>query len=95
MTVLLVMALALGAGDLDHGAPKSLDGAEVATQVASWIQARQGYTDPPDVTCPAHEPIRVGLSFRCTARRGTSVSTVDAVEVSAQGQLKLSIVAGS
>jgi hypothetical protein len=92
MTVLLLMALALGAGDLDHQTPRSLDGPEVAGQVATWLQARQGLEAPPKVLCPASEPIRVGLTFDCSTKRAGVTATVQAVELNSQGQLKLAIL---
>ncbi len=91
MTVLLAIAAAVGAGDLDHSSPRTLPGSDVASQIAIGIQVQQGGTSPPSVRCPDHEPVRSGLTFECTLGTGPNQRTVKVVEVDARGHLRWQI----
>ena len=91
MTVLLAIAAAVGAGDLDHSPPKTLAGSDVASQIAIGIQVQQGSTGPPSVYCPDHEVVRSGLTFDCTLGTGPNRRTVRVVEVDARGHLRWQI----
>jgi hypothetical protein len=94
MTVLVIIAVAVGAGDLDHGAPKTLHGADVASEIALGIQAQEAASKAPAVTCPDTEPVRSGLRFECSlVAAGRSVS-VDVVEIDGRGQLRWQLGVG-
>jgi hypothetical protein len=94
MVVLVAIAVAVGAGDLVHSAPRTLSGAEVASQIATDLQVQQHDTTPPQVRCPSSEPVRTGWQFSCAlVQRGTS-ETLDVVEIDSQGGLRWQIAPG-
>lgn len=86
---LLVIGLVFGAGgDLTHPAPKTLSGRDVSSQLAMGIQALDSLPSPPAVTCPATEPVRAGLRFRCYYQGG---KPIDVVEIDSRGHLRWGI----
>jgi Domain of unknown function (DUF4333) len=87
MAVLLLIALAVGAGDLDHAAPHVLPGPDVASQIALGIQAQEGATSAPRVRCPKSEPVRSGWRFECSVQRAGKSVPVEVVELDQHGQL--------
>lgn len=91
MAVLLVIGLLMGAGDLQHQAPKSLAGSDVATQISLGIQAQQHDSAPPSVRCPAREPVRAGWRFDCTESARGGDKTVQVVEIDGRGRLSWTI----
>ena len=91
MAVLLAIGLAFGAGDLDHGTLNTLPGTEVSQDIAQAIQAQDGTHVPPQVHCPASEPVRAGLQFTCTVTQGQTSRTVRVVETNGRGELSLSL----
>jgi hypothetical protein len=89
MTVLLAIGGAVGAGDLSHPAPKTLQGSEVAAQIADAIESLNHQGSPPDVSCPPSEPVRRGWTFNCTvAGGGSSNGTLVVVEIDDRGGLR-------
>jgi hypothetical protein len=88
MVVLLAIAAAVGAGDLDHSAPTKLPGSEVASEVALGLQVQTRSSGPPDVTCPPSEPVRAGFHFECTLSSGATRRAVDIVEIDGRGRLR-------
>jgi len=94
LTVLVVMALALGAGDLFHPAPAVLSGAEVEQQLALGIQAQGGYARPPVVHCPGPQPVARGHTFACTLDGPKGPVGIRVVEIDARGQLRWSSANG-
>jgi Domain of unknown function (DUF4333) len=87
MAFLLIIAVAVGAGDLDHSAPRSLQGPDIASQIALGIQTQQGTASAPDVHCPKKEPVRSGWQFACSVTRAGSSVPVEVVELNQHGQL--------
>ncbi len=87
MAVLLVIAVAVGAGDLDHGAPRVLQGPDIASQIALGIQTQDGAARAPDVHCPKSEPVRAGLQFECSVQQAGKNVPVEVVELDGRGQL--------
>jgi hypothetical protein len=88
MAVLLAIGVALGAGDLDHRSTSGLHGSDVAQQLALAIQAQSGLHTPPDVTCPATEPVRQGFRFSCSITGNGSTRVVDVEETDGRGHLR-------
>jgi Domain of unknown function (DUF4333) len=91
MAALLGIGLALGAGDLDHRTTSGLHGADVAQQLALAIQAENESHTPPDVTCPATEPVRSGLQFSCTIQASGSSQVIHVEETDGRGHLSWQI----
>ncbi len=87
MAALLGIGLALGAGDLDHRTTSGLHGTDVAQQLALAIQAQNGSHTPPNVTCPATEPVRSGLQFSCTIQASGSSQVIHVEETDGRGHL--------
>jgi hypothetical protein len=98
LAVLTAIGVALGAGDLNHSNPKRLNGTDVAQQIALGIQAREGSHSPPDVRCPASEPVRQGWRFVCTrvasgtaGTAGGATQSVEVTEVDNRGRVRWSL----
>jgi Domain of unknown function (DUF4333) len=87
MAVLLVIAVAVGAGDLDHSAPRVLDGADIASQIGLGIQTQRGAATAPAVHCPKSEPVRSGWKFECSLQQAGKTVPVQVVELDQHGQL--------
>jgi hypothetical protein len=87
MAFLLIIAVAVGAGDLDHSAPRNLQGADIASQIALGIETQQGTASAPDVHCPEKEPVRSGWQFECSVTQAGRSVPVDVVELNQHGQL--------
>jgi hypothetical protein len=64
----------------------------VAQQIALGIQAQEHLHRPPDVHCPATEPVRHGRRFVCT-RVGVAGPAVPihVVEIDDRGRLRWSL----
>jgi hypothetical protein len=77
-------------GGLDHGSPSRLAGSDVSTFLAQGIQAQQGLSAPPSITCPASEPVHAGLSFTCQWAHDGSDRVVHVTETTA-GQFRFSL----
>ena len=91
MIVLVGIGTAVGAGDLNHSRPATLDGRNVASQLSSGIKTEQNLSQLPTVVCPATEPSRQGFRFTCTLTKGHARQTVDVVEVNGFGGLQWQI----
>lgn len=87
MAVLLAIGTAVGAGDLTHPAPATLQGPTVAAQIAVGIQQQYRSPSPPDVTCPRRIPVRSGTQFVCTIGTGRARRVVDVSEIDNRGGL--------
>ena len=87
-TVLAAIGLALGAGDLDHSSPTVLHGSDMAQQIALGIQVQQGTHAPPQVHCPASEPVRAGYRFVCTTAQAGVNRQIQVVEIDGRGHLR-------
>jgi hypothetical protein len=87
MAFLLIIAVAVGAGDLDHSAPRILPGPDIASQIALGIQTQQGTATSPEVHCPRSEPVRPGLQFECSVVQAGRSVPVQVVELNQHGQL--------
>ena len=88
---LLAIGIVVGAGaDLTHPSPHSLDGNDVASQVALGVQAEKLLEHPPEVHCPSSEPVRTGLTFHCTVTAlGSDPSrVVEVTEIDGRGHLR-------
>jgi hypothetical protein len=88
LAALLLIGGAVGAGDLSHSAPKTLYGPDVASEIALGIEAQQGGTIPPEVSCPRREPVKMDWAFSCTTVLSGRSETVQVVEVDGRGHLR-------
>ncbi len=93
LVALLAIGLFVGAGDLQHPAPTTLVGPDIASQIALGIQAQQNSDHVPSVACPAREPVRQGFRFQCTlaGRNGGASRTVYVNEVDGRGRVRWSL----
>lgn len=89
IALLAIGVVFVGAGDLQHPVPTELSGADIASQIALSIQAEQNARSLPAVTCPAQEPVRAGLPFRCSLA-GPSARPVYVTEVDGRGRIRWS-----
>ncbi len=96
LVVLLAIGLFVGAGDLQHPAPRTLVGSDIASQISLGIQAQQNSTHAPSVTCPAREPVRPGYRFVCAlaGRSGAPARAVYVTEIDGRGQVRWSLTPG-
>lgn len=91
LAALLAIGLAVGAGDLSHPAPQTLNGPDVASQIALGVQSQLDESTPPPVSCPAHEPVKAGYRFDCELGGGPAPRTVAVTEVDGRGRLHWSL----
>lgn len=80
-----------GAGDLQHRAPSTLAGSDIAAQIALGIQTQQNTARAPSVTCPPSEPVRSGFRFYCRLA-GKPARTVEVTEVDSRGRVRWSLL---
>lgn len=90
LVALLVIGAAVGAGDLSHPAPRTLNGTDMASQIAFGVQEQQNTHTLPQVSCPAHEPVERGLQFRCSLSSGPGAParSILVTEVDSRGNLR-------
>ncbi len=88
LTFLVIIAVAVGAGDLDHTAPRTLHGPDVASEIALGIQTQEAMSNAPVVSCPTSEPVRSGLRFECSEVVSGETTVVDVVEIDGRGRLR-------
>ena len=93
LAVLVVLALAFGAGDLTHPAPRTLSGPDIESELALGIQTQQRWASPPTLHCPDNVPVKEGYRFECKLDAGGLVA-VDVVEVDGRGRLQWSLTPG-
>jgi hypothetical protein len=91
IAVLTAIGVAFGAGDLNHRSPRVLHGRDVAQQIALGIQVQEKLHQPPDVHCPASEPVRNGWRFVCTRIGAGPPRPIRVVEVDNRGRLRWSV----
>ncbi len=93
LAALLLIGVAVGAGDLSHPAPHTLRGPDVASQISLGVQAQQNSRTAPTVDCPASEPVKQGVTFRCALSTGPGGATrvVTVTEVDGRGNLRWSL----
>lgn len=92
LATLLVIGAFLGAGDLAHPAVTTIDGPDIAQQIGEGIQATRASTSVPQVTCPAREPVRDGLQFRCSvAGPHGNAEAVYVTEIDSRGEIRWSL----
>jgi hypothetical protein len=95
LTVLVIIAVAVGGGDLDHSAPKTLHGPDVASEIALGIQTQEATNNAPTVSCPRSEPVRSGLHFECSVVSAGKKTPVEVVEIDGRGHLRWQVGAAS
>jgi hypothetical protein len=91
IAVLTAIGVAFGAGDLNHRSPRILHGSDVAQQIALGIQAQENLHQPPEVRCPASEPVRNGRRFICTRVGSGPAVLIHVVEIDNRGRLRWSV----
>jgi hypothetical protein len=88
VAALTAIGVAFGAGDLNHGRPAVLHGSDVAQMIALGIQAQERTHVPPDVRCPATEPVRHAWQFTCVRQDGARQVLIRVVEIDNRGRLR-------
>jgi hypothetical protein len=88
VAALTALAVAFGAGDLNHRGPRVLYGADVAQPIALGLQAQEGTHTPPGVRCPQTEPARRGWHFVCTRVGPGPDVPIQVVEIDSRGHLR-------
>jgi hypothetical protein len=91
LAVLVIIGVVVGAGDIQHSAPTSLYGKDVASNLSGGIETEQGWHTAPQLMCPPVEPARQGLEFQCTLVHDGNRQTVDVYEVNNHGNLRWSL----
>jgi hypothetical protein len=66
LVVCAALAVVIDLVGLQSHTPTTLVGSEIATDISQAIQSSRGDTSPPEVRCPASEPMRAGTAFDCT-----------------------------
>jgi hypothetical protein len=93
LVVLGVIALVIDVAGLQSHTPSTLVGTEIATDVSQAVQASQNLGSPPQVHCPAREPLRAGLVFECTLLRpGRAAEGVRVTEESKGGDFHIQLL---
>jgi len=95
LAVLVVLALAFGAGDLTHPAPRTLSGPDIESELALGIQTQQRWASPPTLHCPGTVAVKEGHRFSCTLDTAGGPIPVDVVEVDGRGRLQWSLPPGA
>ncbi len=91
LVVCAAMATVIEFGGLRSHTPPSLAGHDVEALVSQRLQATHPQGSPPQVRCPAVEPLRAGLSFDCVfLEGGRPAGTIRVTELSAAGTLHVS-----
>jgi hypothetical protein len=90
LAALVIIGLILGAGDLSHPAYTSINGPDIEQQISQAMQVEQSAGTAPDITCPRREPVRVGLTFDCTARTAHGQQVVHVTEIDNRGDIRWS-----
>jgi hypothetical protein len=91
VAVLTAIGVAFGAGDLNHRSPSVLHGSDVAQQIALGIQAQEHLHQPPEVHCPAAQPVRNGRRFDCTRVGAGPAVPIHVLEIDDRGRLRWSL----
>ena len=89
LVVLAALAVIINYAGLSHPSPHTLSGSDAATLISQGLQSDQGASSPPQISCPAREPIRAGVTFRCTWHRpGGTLTPVEVTETDGTGNLR-------
>jgi hypothetical protein len=88
LVVCAVIATVIDLAGLQSRTPSSLAGRQVETFLSQSLQANHPQQDPPQVRCPAEEPLRAGLSFDCTLLSGGRPVSIQVTETSGHGTFR-------
>lgn len=91
LTVLVMIGLIFGAGDLSHPAYTSINGPDIELQISQAMQVEQNTGTAPEISCPRREPVRAGLTFDCSARTPTGQEVVHVTEIDNRGAIRWSL----
>jgi hypothetical protein len=91
LAALVIIGLLFGAGDLSHPAYTSINGPDIEQQISEAMQAEQNSANPPDVSCPRREQVKLGLAFDCTARTPSGQQVVHVTEIDNRGEIRWSL----
>jgi hypothetical protein len=89
-TIALVVCAVIGVGidlaGIQSHAPSNLAGGQVEAFLSQSLQYTHPQASPPQVRCPADEPLRTGYTFDCTlVKDGRSAGLIRVTETSATG----------
>ena len=91
LVVCAAIAIVIDLAGFQTHSPTTLSGHEVDSLVSQSLQATHPQRNPPQVRCPATEPLRAGLTFNCTlVENGRTSGTIHVTETTAQGTLHFS-----
>jgi hypothetical protein len=80
------IALVIDLAGIQSHTPSSLPGSQIATFLSQSLQYSHPQAAPPQVRCPADEPLRDGFSFDCVlVRADRPDATIAVTETSAHG----------
>jgi hypothetical protein len=89
LVVCAAIATVIDVTGIQSHTPSSLPGSQVATFLSQSLQYTHPQATPPQVRCPADEPLRAGLSFRCVlVRPGHPDADILVTETSAHGTFR-------
>jgi hypothetical protein len=95
LVVCATIAVVIDLAGIQSHPPTTLTGHQVEAFVSQSLQATHPQRDPPQVRCPATEPLRSGITFDCSViRAGRPSSTIRVSETSRQGNLHFSSPSG-
>jgi hypothetical protein len=89
LVVCAVIAVVIDLAGIQSRTPSSLAGRQVEAYLSQSLQYLHPQAAPPQVRCPANEPLRAGLSFDCSLlAAGRPPATIVVTETSASGTFR-------
>ncbi len=89
LVVCAVIAIAIDVAGLQSHTPSSLPGRQVEAFISQGLQYAHPQASPPQVRCPADEPLRAGYAFDCVlVTAGRTPATIRVTETSARGTFR-------
>jgi Domain of unknown function (DUF4333) len=93
LAALAVIALIINFVGLAPSSPRTLSRTDAATLISQGLQAQQGGSARPQVSCPADEPVRAGMAFRCTLHHPDGSSQpIQVTETDSRGDIRFALV---
>jgi hypothetical protein len=94
LVALAAVALVVNFVGLSHRSPHTLSRNDAATLISQGLQAQQGGSSRPQVSCPVDEPVRAGVQFECTLHHPDGSSQqIQVTETDASGDLHFTVLA--
>jgi hypothetical protein len=91
LVVCAAIAVVIDLAGIQSHTPTTLAGHQIESLVSQSLQAQHPQRNPPQVRCPASEPLRAGLAFDCSlVQGGRPAGTIRVTELSGAGALHVS-----